>query len=121
MFENLWILPLSAVLLVVFQCADARGGPTHPFSVQDLMDMDRIGDFSLYEVEANSYEEAERVLNDWQRDPDAWEGRTKHRETGQKFEGMPMRVNGSGWYELIKFFDGPKAGAAQPPAVGARP
>jgi hypothetical protein len=33
------------------------------------------GYLSLYEVEAPSYEEAERVLNEWQRDPDAWAGR----------------------------------------------
>ncbi|HJP41832.1 MAG TPA: hypothetical protein QGF35_09030 [Dehalococcoidia bacterium] len=78
------------------------------------------GYLSLYEVEAESYEEAERILNEWQRDPDAWEGRKKHMETGQKFESMPMRANGSGWYELIKYFDGPKAGAEQPSAVGAR-
>ena len=30
---------------------------------------------SVYEVEAESYEEAERVLNEWQADPDAWAGR----------------------------------------------
>ncbi|MCY3640143.1 MAG: hypothetical protein OXH37_03930 [Gammaproteobacteria bacterium] len=64
---------------------------------------------SLYEVEAPSYEEAERVLNDWQRDPDAWEGRKRHLETGERLGGIPLRVKGSGWYELIKSFDGPKA------------
>ncbi len=63
---------------------------------------------SLYEVEAPSYEEAERVINEWQSDPDAWEGRKKHLETGRKF-GRILKVNGSGWYELIKSFDGPKA------------
>ena len=64
---------------------------------------------SLYEVEASSYEEAERVLNEWQRDPDAWDGRKKHLETGERLGGIPLRVKGSGWYEHIKSFDGPKA------------
>ncbi len=64
---------------------------------------------SLYEVEAPSYEEAERVLNEWQRDPDAWDGRKKHLETGERLGGIPLRVRGSGWYELIKSFNGPKA------------
>lgn len=67
------------------------------------------GYLSLYEVDAPSYEEAERVLNEWQRDPDAWEGRRKHLATGEKYGGIPMRINGSGWYELIKSFEGPKA------------
>ncbi len=66
---------------------------------------------SLYEVEAPSYEEAERVLNQWQADPDAWPGRRKHLQTGAKMGAMPLRVKGSGWYELIKSFSGP--GAAQ--------
>ncbi len=47
MLNILWILPVSAILFVVLQCADARGGPTHPFSVRDLVDMDRIGDFRV--------------------------------------------------------------------------
>ncbi|MYK82831.1 MAG: hypothetical protein F4024_09705, partial [Gammaproteobacteria bacterium] len=47
---------------------------------------------SLYEVEAPSYEEAERVLNEWQRDPNAWEGRAKHLETGARLGGIPLRV-----------------------------
>jgi hypothetical protein len=67
------------------------------------------GYLSLYEVEAPSYEEAERILNEWQRNPDAWAGRQKHLDTAEKFNGMPLSVNGSGWYELIKSFDGPKA------------
>lgn len=67
------------------------------------------GYLSLYEVEAPSYEEAESVLNEWQRNPDAWEGRKKHMETAEKFDGIPLAINGSGWYELIKSFDGPKA------------
>jgi hypothetical protein len=65
------------------------------------------GYLSLYEVEADSYEEAEQVLNAWQADPDAWEGRQRHLETGKKFGGIPMKIKGSGWYELIKSFDGP--------------
>jgi hypothetical protein len=65
------------------------------------------GYLSLYEVEAPSYEEAESVLNAWQRDPNAWEGRQNHRDTAAKFGSMPLRVNGSGWYELLKSFDGP--------------
>jgi hypothetical protein len=69
------------------------------------------GYLSLYEVEAPSYEEAEQVLNDWQRDPDAWEGRKKHRETGESFGGIPLKVNGSGWYERLKYFEGPKSDA----------
>ncbi len=69
------------------------------------------GYLSLYEVEAPSYEEAERVLNEWQADPNAWEGRGKHLETLEKFGDYPLRVNGSGWYELLKSFEGPKAGA----------
>ena len=64
---------------------------------------------SVYEVEAPSYEEAEHVLNDWQRDPNAWEGRKKHLDTAEKFGGMPLAVKGSGWYELIDSPDGPAA------------
>lgn len=67
------------------------------------------GYLSLYEVEAPSYEEAEKVLNEWQRDPNAWEGRQKHLDTAKKFDGMPLAIKGSGWYELIKSFDGPAA------------
>ncbi len=55
---------------------------------------------SIYEVEAPTYEEAERVLNEWQRNPDAWEGRTHHRETGERYGQIPLKVVGSGWYEL---------------------
>jgi hypothetical protein len=55
---------------------------------------------SVYEVDAPSYEEAERVLNEWQRNPDAWEGRQLHRDTGQKYGTIPLKVVGSGWYEL---------------------
>ena len=59
--------------------------------------------------EAPSYEEAERTLNEWQRNPDAWEGRKKHLETAERFDGMPLSIKGSGWYELLKGFDGSKA------------
>jgi hypothetical protein len=64
---------------------------------------------SVYEVEAESYEEAERVLNDWQSDPNAWEGRQQHWETTKKAGRLPMKINGSGWYELLKSFDGPES------------
>ena len=64
---------------------------------------------SLYEVEADSYEEAERVLNEWQSDDAAWAGRENHLATAKKMGGMPLSVNGSGWYELIQSFDGPKS------------
>lgn len=65
---------------------------------------------SVYEVEAENYEEAERVLNEWQADPNAWEGRKNHMDTRERLGGgIPMNINGSGWYELIKAYDGPKA------------
>ena len=64
---------------------------------------------SVYEVEAPSYEEAERVLNAWQRDPHAWPGRQEHLASAARMQGMPLKVIGSGWYELLKSFDGPKA------------
>ena len=64
---------------------------------------------SVYEVEAPSYEEAERILNTWQADPDAWPGRKHHQETGERLGGVPMIIKGSGWYELLKSFDGPAA------------
>ncbi len=54
----------------------------------------------IYEVDASSYEEAERVLNEWQRDPDAWEGRAEHNEALAGVDGSPLRVRGSGWYEF---------------------
>ena len=72
------------------------------------------GYLSLYEVEAPSYEEAERVLNEWQRNPNAWTGRQHHIKTGERLAAanagnIPLRIAGSGWYELIKSFDGPEA------------
>ena len=47
-------------------------------------------------------EEAERMLNAWQADPDAWAGRRRHQETGKKLGDIPMAIRGSGWYELIQ-------------------
>ena len=55
---------------------------------------------SVYEIDAPTYEEAERVLNEWQRNPDAWPGRKHHTETGQRHGSIPLKVLGSGWYEL---------------------
>jgi hypothetical protein len=65
---------------------------------------------SIYEVEANSYEEAEQALNDWQADPAAWEGRPHHWETMRKAGRLPVKIIGSGWYELLKSFEGPDSG-----------
>ena len=62
---------------------------------------------SVYEVEAPSYEEAEKVLNDWQANPDAWEGRAHHLATADRMGSMPLAIKGSGWYEFIQSFDGP--------------
>jgi hypothetical protein len=61
---------------------------------------------SFYEVDATSWEEAERVLNEWQRDPDAWEGRAHHMETGKRV-GNVLSCPGSGWYEMLHTYDGP--------------
>ena len=60
---------------------------------------------SVYEVEAESYEEAERILNAWQADPDAWPGRAHHWQTMAKHGEIPMAVRGSGWYELLRDYD----------------
>jgi len=62
---------------------------------------------SVYEVEAPSYDEAERVLNEWQANANAWKGRKQHRETLARMGEMPLKVKGSGWYELIESYDGP--------------
>ena len=59
---------------------------------------------SVYEVEAESYEEAERVLNEWQRNPNAWEGRAEHTATRERHGGNALKVLGSGWYELQSEF-----------------
>ncbi len=62
---------------------------------------------SVYEVEADSYEEAERVLNEWQANPEAWEGRAHHTSTMQKHGQIPMAIRGSGWFELLRSYEGP--------------
>jgi hypothetical protein len=60
---------------------------------------------AVYEVNADSYEEAEKTLNEWQADPDAWEGRKGHRDTMASYDGvMPMAIKGSGWYEFERAF-----------------
>ena len=64
---------------------------------------------SLYEVEAASYEEAEQVLNEWQANPEAWDGRAEHLETGRRLGGLPIKIRGAGWYELIDEHPGPLA------------
>lgn len=70
------------------------------------LNAETISDYlSIYEVEADSYEEAERVLNEWQADPDAWPGRGHHWDTARNFSTMPLMVKGSGWYELIASYD----------------
>ena len=72
------------------------------------LDGETVWDYlSVYEVEADSYEAAERVLNEWQADPNAWSRRAHHRETAQRLGGMPLAIKGSGWYELIGSYDGP--------------
>lgn len=74
------------------------------------LDIDTVSRYiSVYEVEAESYEEAERVLNEWQANPNAWPGRQVHMQTGERLGGIPMQVGGSGWYELLKSYDGPAA------------
>lgn len=60
---------------------------------------------SIYEVEAPSYEEAERILNEWQANPEAWAGRANHMQTMEKFGSIPMKINGSGWYKELKVFE----------------
>ena len=70
------------------------------------LDAETVSNYlSIYEVEAESY--AERALNKWQADPDAWEGRQHHWATATKHGGVPLAVKGSGWYELIAAYDGP--------------
>ena len=59
---------------------------------------------AIYEVDAESYEEAERVLNEWQRDPNAWEGRAEHNEASAAMDHTPLRVKGSGWYEFERAY-----------------
>ena len=59
---------------------------------------------AIYEVDAESYEEAERVLNEWQRDPNAWEGRAEHNEAFAGMDRSPLKVKGSGWYEFERAY-----------------
>jgi len=74
------------------------------------LDIETPSDYlSLYEIEADSYEEAETILNEWQSLEDAWAGRQNHRETGERLGGVPMQIRGAGFYELIQSYDGPKA------------
>ena len=61
---------------------------------------------SFYEVDAPNWEEAERVLNEWQANPNAWEGRQNHTDTGRRV-GAVLSCPGSGWYELLGSWDGP--------------
>ncbi len=49
------------------------------------------------------------MLNEWQADKNAWPGRQKHLETAASFGEMPMKIGGSGWYELLRSYDGPGA------------
>ena len=67
----------------------------------------KSGYLSLYEVEAPSYAEAERVLNEWQATSNAWAGRAHHMATMEKHGEIPMAIRGSGWFELLKSYDGP--------------
>ena len=67
---------------------------------------------SFYEVDAPSWEEAEKVLNAWQRDPNAWEGRANHTETGRRV-GNVLSCPGSGWYEMLHSYDGPAKAATK--------
>ena len=91
------------------KCPNFVRGSVYKLSGPHLDGETVSGYLSLYEVEAPSYEEAERVLNEWQANPDAWEGRAHHLATAQKFGSMPLAIKGSGWYELLKSFDGPAA------------
>lgn len=76
----------------------------------DHIDIDTPSDYlSIYEIEAESQEEAERVLNEWQANPDAWEGRKLHNDTREKYGEMPLKILGSGWYEPIAEYTGPAA------------
>jgi len=92
------------------KCPNFVRGSVYKLSGPHLGGETVSGYLSLYEVEAPGYEEAERVLNEWQANPDAWEGRKRHLATAQKYGGMPLAVKGSGWYQLLKSFDGPAAG-----------
>ncbi|HEY5681926.1 MAG TPA: hypothetical protein VIS55_17790 [Pseudomonadales bacterium] len=91
------------------KCPNFIRGSVYKLSGPHLDGETVSGYLSLYEVEAPSYPEAERVLNEWQANPEAWEGRKHHLATAQKLGGMPLAIKGSGWYELLKSFDGPAA------------
>ena len=72
------------------------------------LDIETVSKYiSIYEVEAQSYEEAERVLNEWQADSNAWPGRQKHVQTAERLGALPMSIGGSGWYELLGSYRGP--------------
>jgi len=91
------------------QCPNFIRGRVYKLSGPHL-EGETVSDYlSVYEVEAPSYEEAERVLNEWQANPNAWSGRKKHLETGNKIGALPIKINGSGWYELLGSYDGPAA------------
>ena len=60
------------------KCPNFIRGSVYKLSGPHLDGETVSGYLSLYEVEAPSYEEAERVLNEWQANPDAWEGRKHH-------------------------------------------
>jgi hypothetical protein len=64
---------------------------------------------SVYEVEAPSYEEAAGVLTEWQANREAWSGRRQHNATLASMDELPIKVKGSGWYQLIESYDGPAA------------
>ena len=49
------------------------------------------------------------VFNEWQANPDAWSGRKHHWDTAERLGGMPMKIGGSGWYELLGDYEGPGA------------
>jgi hypothetical protein len=61
---------------------------------------------SLYEADAPNWEQAEKVLNAWQRNPNAWEGRANHTATGKRV-GSVLSCPGSGWYEMLGSWNGP--------------
>jgi|TARA_B100000315_G_C14585497_1_gene592760 hypothetical protein len=91
------------------KCPNFVRGSVYKLSGPHLDIETRSAYLSVYEVEAPSYEEAEEVLNAWQADPQAWEGRKRHLQTMEKFGSIPMKIQGSGWYEELKSFDGPAA------------
>ena len=88
------------------RCPNVVKGSVYKLSGPHLEGETPSGYLSVYEVEAPSYQEAEDLLNAWQADKDAWPGRAHHLATADKFNGMPLAVNGSGWFEHIKSFDG---------------